>query len=367
MKKYNINNKGSRIGTIRANIDALRRIPLRYKLVGASFILGAGILVSILSQETKADDKLTNTSKDKAMHESIVDTSLFRADLFAIPGDNQILFVTADYLAEHDYVPLDNIDSRYEFIIEANDEIMAKKDELDPEKLAAYEEQYQGFRMRYEEYIDGRQQSSLMAQEFILQEEERTINLIHGLLHRSYIPNAISYDLYLDELINVERKYALDIDVEKDTTLSEIISSYADNEDEYRRTFDEVVEINNIENPDLIYAGDTIRITNVDGLDLENMGYTLFSTPRQELDERIIWINQEMETIMTLSGDFNSESLLNTTNEIVHNLNIEYNEFISEAAADEVTGRLIYESRQACDNISLLTGHEFAPMAKKVR
>lgn len=367
MKEYKLRNKGEVIGTAKPNRKNIKKIR-KYKF-GVGALLTAGILAVALGTH-KPEDK--NTQVDKSdLEESLFDSNdIFRADTFMIPQENgNIYFVTEEYLNEHNYVPNDTIDTRYNFIVDFNDKVIHEyKDKYPDKDFSKFDKEYQNFRTIYEEYIDGDQKDSYFQQQYVLKVEEELIKTIHSYELISYVPTAIPFEDYVANTYPQNNgKYTINYEIPQDTTLSEILS-YTDNNQEYKETYDEVLNNpnNNITNPDLIYAGETLELPNLDEEDLNDLGYDVWSTPVDELDQRYIWINDMLPTIDYLSGDTNSKNNIETLKKTVDIFNKSYDAY---TGGDAITSfeTVLYDSRSICDTIELLTGERFVPTPMKVK
>lgn len=375
MKKYELHNNGEKIGVLKTFGKALRRLDPKYKIASTLLVAG-GIAISIIScgKKTTPEGETVEPTVGEALEGSLIEsTDLFRADLYMYyPTDEAsgtICFCTSEYLEEHNLVPVDNIDTRYDFIMDfelrIKPEYVAKNPEAD---MSVYEEKYQFFRQVYEEYIDGNQKDSFAQKEYLLGVEEDLIKVIHGLDTFSYIPEVVDFDKYLEMTYPQEdKKYTIEYYVPEDATLSEIVHSYADNPTEYEETIQEIMDNpnNDVENPDLIYAGTTLELPNVDLNDAQDtFGYTFTGTtdypdnfmPEDELKQRFAWINNEMNDIYVLSGDTQSQENKKNLLNAISAWKIAYSGYLEhEVDIDTV----LYDSREICDSIYLLTGHKY--------
>lgn len=372
MKKYELHNNGKNIGVLKTFGKALRRLDPKYKIAG-TLLVGGGIAISLLScgkHEEQLDDS-SRASLSETVEESLYDSNdLFRSDLFVYYCDNgDIYFCTSKYLQDNNLVPLDTIDTRYEFIEDFNYKLMNGYREEHPEKdFSEYDSKYQFFRQVYEEYIDGNQQEAFFQKNYLLQVEEELIQVIHGLGTYSYSPEAIEFDKYIDMTYPQEdKKHTIEYYVEKDQTLSEIANSYADNPTEYKEIIDEIMANpnNNVQNPDLIYAGTTLELPRVDLGDAQDtFGYTFNGStdypdnfrPADELKQRYEWINSHMNDIYVLSGDETSKENKENLLEAIGKWKEAYDEYLQGNVDMDV---VLYDSRSICDTIYLLTGQKY--------
>ena len=370
MDKFKLRNKGKEIGTVSYKVNNIKKLSKnQYKFIVSTLLVG-GIAVSMLAHGNK-DKGEEVVSEEVTMEESLVPSNeLFRADLFEIDKteeDGTILFVDSDYLNKNNYIPLDNIDTRYDFIVSFNDEVH-KENKYPDLDLTEFDEYYKMFRMVYEEYIDGDQKDSISQKEYILELEKRIIEIIHSFNKISYIPNAVSYDEYLLTTIpnEGEKKYTVEYEIPKDSTLSEILS-YTDNNEEYKISKEEVLANpnNKIDNEDLIYAGATLTLPNLDEGDLTDMGYTLEITPTDELNQRHEWINAELDEIDILSGDDISKANLESLKYSINKFNEAYDAYMN--GDTYVDTEIVYDARQICNSIFLLTGHQYEIQPVRVR
>jgi hypothetical protein len=366
--RYAIRNKGKKIGRARVNKKNIRKIRNRRIKFGMGALLTAGLVFVGLSK-LKSDGSELELNTQTAAEDFLQSNDIFRADLFMIPQENgDIHFVTSEYLDEHNYVPNDTIDTRYDFIVDFNDDLNDTYRAAYPHKdFSQFDHDYQLFRTIYEEYIDGDQKDSFFQQQYLMQVEENLIELIHSYKLASYVPTAIPYEEYVATTYpQTEDKYTINYEIPKDSTLSEIIS-YADNNQEYKETYEEVLNNpnNNISNPDLIYAGETLELPNLDQGDLEDLGYEIWTNPADELDQRYLWINEMLPTIDYLSGDVNSLTNLQNLRTTVELFNKSYDAYTGGDLG--VSLDIVYDARQICDTIYLLTGEQFMPTPQKVR
>ena len=113
-------------------------------------------------------------------------------------------------------------------------------------------------------------------------------------------------------------------------------------------------------------AGETLELPNLDEEDLNDLGYDVWSTPADELDQRYIWINDMLPTIDYLSGDTNSKNNIEALKKTVDIFNKSYDAY---TGGDAITSfeTVLYDSRSICDTIELLTGERFIPTPMKVK
>ena len=343
--RYTLNNKGRRIGKVDANMNNIKKLPTSIKYTAASLLLSMGVLATVLATKPAKEVK-----EEKEFTQELINDNNYK-NMYMIDQGSTILFVTDDYLYEHDYVALDDLETRYAFIVDANDKINAIKDK---------------YGVVYKEYVDNNQEDSSLQQKYLFDLTDRIINYLRDHNIAFYVPDAITMAEYQRQNPYQEHKYEVNYTIEKDSTLSELLK-YTDNKEEYRKTFDEVVERNEISNPDLIYAGDTITLTNVDQGDLHDMGYELYTTPRAEFDERYEWLDLNINDIFVLTGDINSRKTLEELMTQYRKFVIDSANYINNNDSESISDDLLYESRYLCDQISLLTGKMFEPTAKKVR
>ena len=362
MKKYELHNNGKNIGVLKTFGKALRRLDPKYKIAG-TLLIGGGIAISLIVPPVS-----------EAVEESLFDnTDLFRADLFMYYPDFEkegtIYFCTSEYLQEHNLVPIDDLDTRYEFIESFNHKLMTgyreEHHELD---FSEYDTKYQFFRQVFEEYIDGNQKDSLFQKQYVLKIEEELINVIHGLGEMSYIPQAIEFDKYLDMTYPQEdKKFTIEYHVDKDQTLSEIVDSYADNPTEYKEIISEIMANpnNNVDNPDLIYAGTTLELPRVDLGDAQDtFGYTFTGTtaypdnfnPADEIRQRYDFINENMNDIYVLSGDETAQKNKEDLLAAIGAWKEAYDEYLQGNLDIDY---VLYDARALCDTINQLTGKKY--------
>ena len=234
--------------------------------------------------------------------------------------------------------------------------------------FSTYDEKYQFFRQVFEEYMDGNQKESFYQKEYILGLEEELIQVIHGLGHYSYMPEAIEFDKYLEMTYpQQDKKYTIEYHVEKDATLSEIVDSYADNPTEYKEIISEIMSNpnNNVDNPDLIYAGTTLELPRVDLGDAQStFGYTFNGTtdypdnfnPADELVQRYNFIKANMNDIYVLSGDETSMKNKEDLLAAIGKWQEAYDEYLQ---GNVDMGEVLYDSRALCETIYLLTGNKY--------
>ena len=373
MSKFELQNNGKVIGSVDVKDNNVKRLSNKQKLVSALLIAG-GVVLSVLGgcHNTKENEEITQTAEE-TIEESLFDSNeLYRADLFVYYQDNgDIYFVNSQYLSDNNLVPLDTIDTRYEFIVDFNDKLISGYREEHPEiDFSKFDKDYQSFRTVYEEWIDGDQKEAFFQKQYLLKVEEEVIKDIHDISYLSYMPEAIKYEDYLVQTypsLNEDKKYTIEYNVPEGTTLSEIVDSYADNNAEYKETIEEIMAnpVNNVNDPDKIIAGETLILPNVDYSDAtDTFGYSFSEgvtqypdnyTPAVELEQRYNWINDQIQDIYILSGDDtaakNKEDLLN----VVGSFKVAYDEYLQGNESLDI----LYDARSLCDTIELLTGNKF--------
>ena len=373
MSKFELQNNGKVIGSVDVKDNNVKRLSNKQKLVSALLIAG-GVVLSVLGgcHNTKENEEITQTAEE-TIEESLFDSNeLYRADLFVYYQDNgDIYFVNSQYLSDNNLVPLDTIDTRYEFIVDFNDKLISGYREEHPEiDFSKFDKDYQSFRTVYEEWIDGDQKEAFFQKQYLLKVEEEVIKDIHDISYLSYMPEAIKYEDYLVQTypsLNEDKKYTIEYNVPEGTTLSEIVDSYADNNVEYKETIAEIMAnpVNNVNDPDKIIAGETLILPNVDYSDAtDTFGYSFSEgvtqypdnyTPAVELEQRYNWINDQIQDIYILSGDDtaakNKEDLLNA----VGSFKVAYDEYLQGNESLDI----LYDARSLCDTIELLTGNKF--------
>ena len=376
MSKFELQNNGKVIGTVNSRDNNVKKLSGKHKLV-ASLLVAGGLVFSVLGcSNTKETDQ--NTLAEETMEESLFESNdIYRADLFIYyPGNGDIYFVTSEYLDANNLVPVDTIDTRYEFIVNFNDKLINGLREDHPEiDFSIFDEKYQNFRTIYEEYIDGNQKDSFFQKDYLLDVEEDVIECIHSLRNsygvsiESYVPQAIKYDDYIEMTYpDVEKKYTIEYVVPKDETLSEIVDSYADNPTEYKEIIDKIMANpeNNVDDPDKIIAGETLVLPNVDYNDATDTFHYNFSEgvtaypdnfmPADEISQRYDWINEHMNDIYILSGDVIAQKNKDSLLEAIGKYKEAYDEYL-QGNVDIDT--VLFDSRNICDTIYMLTGQKY--------
>lgn len=365
MKKVELRNKGNKIGNAfinKKNVKKLKNKNIKW-FTGSLLLAGIAIsaIVSKQKEPEKDVDKNVAIEEEIEQEESLITNDLFRADLFKIDRtekDGTILFVSSDYLYDNGYIPIDTVKSRYDFIVDFNDDLVHNPDKYEDKDLSDYTKKYNFFRAVYKEHTDGDQKESLAQQEYLLELEDDLIKTIYKLGSFSYIPEAVESDEYLETVMPEKNdKYTVDYTIPKDMTLSELLS-YTDNSEEYQKAMDEILAnpANNIDDKDLIYAGENVELPYLDKGDVADLGYTLDFYPADEVEQRMKWINEEIDNIDILSGDTLSKENLSNLKKSVEILRDLYDEY---KVTGKVSDELLYSSREVGDKVYLLTGHQF--------
>ena len=360
--RIKLNNNGKSIGTINANKNSIKNLPLKYKLIFGSLLLGSGIAISAINMHsnTKVEEKPQVTD------ESLIDTNeITNPDLYQINQGNTILFVDGEYIVKNGYVIKDDLQTRYEFIDESNRRLLENLDRYADKDLTDYKQLYTLYTMANEEYVDSNMKNSYYHEEYLYDLSQKLIDEIHRLGINYRIIEAVTPEEFVEAKPKPDESYVINnYYVEKDSTLSEIVNQTADDKEEYKDYFNYTVNENDLDNPDLIYAGSTMKIK-VDKEDLSDMGYELWTTPRVEFDERIEFIRDSIKEIYTLSGDIESKQELDRLSNDTQIFASEAMKYIYSNDDQSISEDLLNKSRELCDRLSLF-GYFFKPEAKMV-
>ena len=349
----NLFNKNKKIGTVNYYEDNLKRVPKKKHKLVATLVLTANILASVLTGCSSS--KQLGEPDNKSSYELINVDEELKTRVYKITTDDTVLYVNSDYLDAHSYVPIDNIETKHHFIQETMNRIFAG----DPYSQPMIN-MYLNYLDVYYKYWFGDNTDAFLQKKYIEYRQNQLIaDLKMVLKEDNYIPEAISYEEYIKDVYDPSKaKKDIEYVVKKDDTLSNIISSYADNREEYTEsmgyamTNNQFIKTDELGIPDYDYIvpGQVIKLTNVGVEDYDALG---LAVDDNNIDSRILFVKNNIKKINLLPGDMESLKLSNKVKDLAEQVLTDYDSNIYNP--DEMLDNL----KQLCQDLYLLTGIEY--------
>ena len=354
MEKFKLRNKGQEIGTTTVrtqNVKKFKKNRNKYKFLTGTLLAGA-IAVSLLSSAQDKDTLKTDDDKLISM-DDVNREGLYIIDTSEVDG--VIKFVDANYLNENGYMPVDNIDTRSDFLYDCNKDFQLNKDKYDPELLAEFKEKYDNYYEILDLFYDQGSRGATSQTSYILELQEELIKLASKIdSSKAYMPSAMLTDEYYATYFpERETKYTIEYEAQKGDSIDSILNSYVDNRKEYELAKQEFIRNNNVKDEDKIYADDTYTITQLDSGDLEKFGYEIPELYSEEdFAQKHEWINQAITNILVLPGDELSE-------ENKRNLLTKVADFNSRYEKGEFDTAFVMDMQEIENTILQLSGKDF--------
>lgn len=364
MSKFNLFNKNEKVGIVNSNDGAIKFLSKKSHRFIATLLFSLNIGLTLLSGCDSKDKNIETI--ESIQEENIAD--LNRERFYTINGtDGEIMFVTGRYLNDHNYIPIDTIATRHEFLEKFFRGTEYELQQRHPDKdFSEFMIKYGEYANIYKDFTTSEYQNAYTREKYVYEVQGELIHMAEEHNLWSYIPNAIPYEEYLENIYadNKDDKRVLGTyTVQEGDTLSELVNDIADDAEEYKKIFDTVVAENNIEDPDVLEEGQVLHnIPCVGPEDYEKLGVVTETTPLDELFDRVAYLSDYQKRIQTLKHDFESEDLSRETYQLVQSCLDRYKAHLNEITTYDYS-KLLYDTRKACDYIELLTGNTYeAPL-----
>ena len=304
----------------------------------------------------------------KNKDEIVIDKKEVKPAVFEInQGNGTVVFTTKEHVEEYGYVLDDNIDKQVEWAENEYQELMRLSEQPNVTVAPGFydiKDLHDNFMNQYDEYID--LGSTFERDNFIKDRLKHYIEELTPWVGEEYKP-ALVDKMEIDRVNDINEINSFygpyykvdDYRITKDSTLSGIVDTYADNQDQYKVIYSQAIKDNNIQDEDLIYAGDTLKLTGFDRKDLEDIGYTI--TDEELVDAYVEYFKSVRELGYNyISGDSRAVSAKD-------DIELEIGRFLRDAEDPKERVHLVSKGDEICKMLYLNYGYEMPTLTAHKR